>query len=113
MTIHSGGTFAPGTPGVPGTSMTITGNLAFQSGAIYLVQLNPTTAILGQCTGHRDARRQRAGGVCVGQLRAEAIHILHAIGGSAARPFPALGTTNLPTGFSASLSYTPTTCSST
>ena len=33
-TIMSGGTFAPGAPGGPGASMTITGNLAFQSGAI-------------------------------------------------------------------------------
>ena len=42
MTIHSGGTFSPGTPGVPGTSMTITGNLAFQSGALYVIYLGST-----------------------------------------------------------------------
>ena len=35
VTINSGATFAPGTPGAPGTSMTIAGNLAFQSGAFY------------------------------------------------------------------------------
>ena len=40
-TINNGGTFAPGTS--PGT-MTVAGNLAFQSGAIYLVQVNPSTA---------------------------------------------------------------------
>ena len=50
MTIHSGGTFSPGTPGVPGTSMTITGNLAFQSGALYVVyliapRLSPMSAV--------------------------------------------------------------------
>ena len=33
----------PGPVGTPGT-MTVTGNLAFQSGAIYVVQVNPTTA---------------------------------------------------------------------
>ena len=44
MTIHSGGTFSPGTPGVPGTSMTITGNLAFQSGALYVVYLGSTAS---------------------------------------------------------------------
>jgi uncharacterized protein with beta-barrel porin domain len=43
VTIHSGATFAPGN-GTPGTSMTITGNLVFQSGATYQVQLNPSTA---------------------------------------------------------------------
>ncbi len=40
-TINSGGTFAPGNS--PGT-MTVAGNLAFQSGALYLVQINPSTA---------------------------------------------------------------------
>src|SRR5215831_6690411 len=41
LTINSGGTFAPGNS--PGT-MTVQGNLAFQSGALYLVQVNSTTA---------------------------------------------------------------------
>ena len=49
--INSGGAFAPGTPGSPGTSMTVSGNLAFQSGAIYLVQLNPTSATSANVTG--------------------------------------------------------------
>jgi autotransporter-associated beta strand protein len=40
VTINSGGTLAPGAAGSPGTSMTIVGNLALQSGAFYLVQLN-------------------------------------------------------------------------
>src|SRR5262249_49600361 len=37
--INGGGIFAPGS-GAPGTSMTVAGNLAFQSGALYLVQIN-------------------------------------------------------------------------
>jgi autotransporter-associated beta strand protein len=41
--INSGAVFAPGLPGQPGTFMTVNGSLAFQSGAIYLVQLNPST----------------------------------------------------------------------
>src|SRR5262249_34504602 len=40
-TIMSGGTFAPGNS--PGT-MTVQGSLAFQSGAIYLVQVTPSLA---------------------------------------------------------------------
>ncbi len=44
LNVNSGGTLEPGTIGVPGTFMTITGNLAFQSGAIYLVNISPTTA---------------------------------------------------------------------
>ena len=43
VTINSGAVFAPGLPGQPGTFMTVNGSLAFQSGAIYLVQLNPST----------------------------------------------------------------------
>src|SRR5262245_6382268 len=41
-TINSGGTFAPGS-GTPGT-MAVQGNLAFQSGALYLVQVTPSLA---------------------------------------------------------------------
>ena len=41
--INSGGFLVPGPVGTPGT-MTVTGNLAFQSGALYVVQVNPTTA---------------------------------------------------------------------
>ena len=43
VTINSGAIFAPGLPGQPGTFMTVNGSLAFQSGAIYLVQLNPSS----------------------------------------------------------------------
>ena len=42
-TINAGGTFAPGS-GTPGSTMTVAGNLAFQSGALYLVQVNPANA---------------------------------------------------------------------
>jgi autotransporter-associated beta strand protein len=44
------GTFTPGS-GTPGSSMTIGGNLAFQSGALYLVQLNPATSSFASVTG--------------------------------------------------------------
>src|SRR5439155_278873 len=47
-TILSGGTFAPGNS--PGT-MTVAGNLAFQSGALYLVQVNPSTASSTNASG--------------------------------------------------------------
>ena len=51
VTINAGGTLAPGLPGQPGTSMTIAGNLAFQSGAIYLIQLNPASTTFATVTG--------------------------------------------------------------
>jgi hypothetical protein len=41
--VNTGGFLVPGPVGTPGT-MTVTGNLAFQSGAFYVVQVNPTTA---------------------------------------------------------------------
>jgi autotransporter-associated beta strand protein len=48
--INGGGVFAPGS-GSAGTSMTVAGNLAFQSGALYLVQVNSSTASLANVTG--------------------------------------------------------------
>ena len=51
VTIKAGATFAPGTAGVPGTSMKVVGNLALQSGALYVVQLNATTSTFANITG--------------------------------------------------------------
>jgi uncharacterized protein with beta-barrel porin domain len=48
--INAGGIFAPGN-GTPGSSMTVAGNLAFQSGAIYLVQLNAASASFANVSG--------------------------------------------------------------
>jgi uncharacterized protein with beta-barrel porin domain len=41
--VNSGASFAPGA-GTPGSSMALSGSLAFQSGAIYMVQVNPATS---------------------------------------------------------------------
>ena len=38
--INDGGTFAPGVPSVPGTSMTVEGNLVFHSASVYEVEVN-------------------------------------------------------------------------
>ena len=65
LTINSGGTFAPGNS--PGT-MTVQGNLAFQSGALYLVQGQFHHRIEHCRQRQRHARRHRAGGVHSGQL---------------------------------------------
>ena len=51
VTFASGATFAPGTVGVPGTSMTIAGNLVLQSGANYSVYVNPTTSSFAAVNG--------------------------------------------------------------
>jgi autotransporter-associated beta strand protein len=48
--IATGGIFLPGN-GLPGSSTTVAGNLAFQSGALYLVQLNSVTSTFANVTG--------------------------------------------------------------
>jgi autotransporter-associated beta strand protein len=106
-TINSGGTFAPGTS--PGT-MTVQGNLAFQSGALYLVQVNPSTASSTNVTAGGSATL--AGTVqaafASGSYAARTYTILSAAGGLNGTTFNSLTTTNLPAGFTASLSYTAT-----
>src|SRR5580700_8305516 len=49
--INSGAVFAPGAAGTPGTSMAVAGNLAFQSGAIYQVIVNPSATTFANVTG--------------------------------------------------------------
>jgi autotransporter-associated beta strand protein len=66
--ISPGGIFAPGTPGMPGTSITVSGNLMFQSDAIYSVEANASQRDTSQCHGYCDALGQRAGGVVAGSL---------------------------------------------
>jgi autotransporter-associated beta strand protein len=106
-TINSGGIFAPGTS--PGT-MTVQGNLAFQSGAIYLVQVNPSTASSTNVTAGGSATL--AGTVqaafASGSYAARTYTILSAASGLNGTTFNTLTTSNLPPGFTASLGYTAT-----
>jgi autotransporter-associated beta strand protein len=106
VTVASGGTLAPGN-GTPGTSMTISGNLAFQSGAQYLVQLNPATSSFANVTG-----MATLGGATVnafyanGSYVAKQYTILTARSVSGA--FGSVVNTNLPSGFKTDLSYDAT-----
>ena len=89
--------------------MTIAGNLAFQSGALYLVQVNPTTCVdAPTSTRHRDARRHRARDVRIRQLHDAQLHHPLCRGRARRHQFGSLTTGNLPAGFTASLSYTST-----
>jgi autotransporter-associated beta strand protein len=105
--VNAGAIFAPGN-GTPGSSMTIAGNLAFQAGAIYLVQLNPSTASLANVAGSA-----QLGGATVaanfagGNYVSKQYTILTAAGGVSGT-FGAMVDTNLPSGFHTSLSYDPT-----
>ena len=104
VTIASGGTLTPGAAGVPGTSMTITGNLAFQSGALYVIYLNRTTSTFANVTGTASLAGTVNANFALGSSLAKQYVILQSAGTSGT--FSGLSTTNLPAGFSASLAYT-------
>ncbi|MBV8422672.1 MAG: autotransporter domain-containing protein [Hyphomicrobiales bacterium] len=101
-TINSGGIFAPGNS--PGT-MTVAGNLAFQSGALYLVQIDPSTASRANVSGSATLAGTVQAVFAPGSYLSHRYTILSAAGGRSGT-FNTLTTTNLPAGFSASLSYT-------
>jgi YVTN family beta-propeller protein/autotransporter-associated beta strand protein len=101
--IANGGTFAPGS-GAPGSSMTVAGNLAFQSGAIYMVQLNPSTASFANITGTATLNGATSAIFANGNFVAKQYTILSATGGVNGT-FSSLINTNLSPNFNASLSY--------
>src|SRR4029077_10128534 len=105
--INAGGIFAPGS-GVPASSMTVSGNLAFASGALYLVQLNPTTASFTNVSG-----TATLGGATVnanyanGSYVSKQYTIVNATGGVSGT-FGSVVNNNLPATFKSSLSYDAT-----
>ncbi|WP_338833536.1 autotransporter outer membrane beta-barrel domain-containing protein [Bradyrhizobium septentrionale] len=105
-TIQSGGAFAPGS-GTPGTSMTVNGNLAFQSGALYLVAVNPSTASFANVSG-----AATLGGASVNATFANGSYISKQYtilsAGSVSGTFGTLTNVNLPANFSDTLSYDAT-----
>jgi len=103
-TIAGGGTFAPGS-GTPGTFMTVSGSLAFASGALYLVQLNPATASFASVTGTATLNGATVNAIYAnGSYISKKYTILTATSGVSGT-FSSLVNTNLPANFSASLSY--------
>jgi outer membrane autotransporter protein len=105
----TGGTFAPGAPGNSPGTMTVAGNLAFQSGALYLVQVNPSTASSTNVTAGGSATL--AGTVqaafAPGSYVTHTYTIVSASGGRVGT-FDSLSTTGLPAGFQVALSYSDT-----
>jgi outer membrane autotransporter protein len=104
VNVNNGGTLSPGTG--PGTTMTISGNLAFQSGAFYLVQLNPTTTSIANVTGTASLAGTVQAVLVPGSYTKQSYDILHATGGLGGTTFNAA--TVSPPNFAATLSYTPT-----
>jgi uncharacterized protein with beta-barrel porin domain len=101
--VNAGGTFAPGS-GTPGSSMAVSGNLAFQSGAFYLVQLNPATASFASVTG-----TATLGGATVNAMFANGTYVAKQYtiltAGSVSGMFGSVVNTNLPSGFKTALAY--------
>jgi autotransporter-associated beta strand protein len=104
VTFGPGSAFVPGS-GTPGSSTSIVGNLAFQSGATYVTMLNPSTAsfatVAGTATlGGATVEALFTGGTYVSKQYA----ILNATGGVSGT-FGGLVDTNLPPNFHTALSY--------
>jgi autotransporter-associated beta strand protein len=105
-TIAGGGIFVPGS-GVPGTFMTVSGNLAFQSGALYLVQLNSTTSSFVNVTGAAALNGFVGASFAPGSTVMKQYSILTAAGGVSGA-FAGVATSGAPGGLVATLSYDPT-----
>jgi uncharacterized protein with beta-barrel porin domain len=103
-TFTSGGIFAPGN-GTAASSMSVTGNLALQAGASYMVQLNPTTASFASVTGTAMLTGATVtANYAAGSYVSKQYTILTTTGGITGS-FSTLVNTNLPQGFSTALSY--------
>ena len=99
------GTFAPGTPGVAGTSMAINGNLAFQPGAMYLVNISPTAASRANVTANASLNGMVEAAIAPGSYNSKTTYdILHPA--SISGTFAGFTVVNAP-GFSGTLTYQP------
>ena len=103
--VNAGGLLAPGN-GTPGTALTVSGNLAFQSGALYLIAINPSAASSATVTGSAtlNGATVRAD-FLTGSYVSKQYTILTATGGVSGTFASALDNINLPAGFHDSLSY--------
>lgn len=104
VSIASGGTLAPGN-GTPASSMTIVGNLAFQSGALYMIQLNPTTASFTNVTGTAALAGNTLDAIFANGTYVSKKYTILTAGGGVSGTFSGPVNTNLPGGFKTSLSY--------
>ncbi|UGA44569.1 autotransporter domain-containing protein [Bradyrhizobium quebecense] len=102
--VNSGAIFAPGN-GSPGTSMTVSGNLAFQQGAIYQVRVNPSIASFATVSGTATLDGATVNAFyALGSYVNKQYTILTATGGVSGT-FGSLVNTNLPANFQTALSY--------
>jgi autotransporter-associated beta strand protein len=104
VTINNGGTFMPGVAGTPGSSTTIVGNLALQSGATYLVQLGAAISTFASVTGAATVNGIAEATVLPNSSVAKRSTILTAAAGVSGS-FNAFNPLGLPPDFTPSLSY--------
>jgi autotransporter-associated beta strand protein len=104
--IANGGIFLPGN-GAPGSFTTVAGNLAFQSGSLYLVQLNSVTSTFANVTGNATLAGIVGASFTPGSTVMKKYTILTAAGGYSGG-FAGAGVIGAPGGLVAALSYDPT-----
>jgi hypothetical protein len=104
LAIAGGGTFAPGAPATAGTA-TVSGNLVFQSGAFYAVQVTPATASLARVSGTAMLAGTVQANFALGGYVQKQYTILTAAGGLGGTTFAGLANTGLQQGGIDSLSY--------
>ena len=105
-TIAGGGIFLPGN-GPPGSFMTVAGNLAFQSGALYLVQLNSVTSTFASVTGTATLAGTVGASFAPSSTVMKQYMILADAGGHSGA-FDGVGVLSGPSNLVATLSYDPT-----
>ncbi len=105
--IASFGNLAPGPSETPG-AMTVAGNLALQTGALYIVQVNPTAASTTNITGTAALTGIVGANFAPGSYTRRSYTILSAAEGRTGT-FDLVLPMGLPVGFQASLSYTDKT----
>jgi uncharacterized protein with beta-barrel porin domain len=99
---------APGLVGTPG-AMKVFGNLAFLSGAFYVVQVNPTTASTTNVTGTASLAGTVAAVFAPGTTYMSRSYTILTAAGGVTGTFDGLVPLGLPTNFGAALSYTGNT----
>ncbi|MTV13671.1 MULTISPECIES: autotransporter domain-containing protein [Bradyrhizobium] len=102
-TIASGGILLPGNA-TPGTFLNVAGNLAFQSGALYLVALSSTASTFAKVTGTATLAGSVGVSVAAGSTIAKQYTILSAAGGRSGT-FAGVDSTGLPSNLVATLGY--------
>jgi autotransporter-associated beta strand protein len=105
--IASFGNMAPGPSATPG-AMTVAGNLAFHTGALYIVQVNPTAASTTNITGTAALTGIVGANFAPGSYTRRSYTILSAAEGRTGT-FDLILPMGLPVGLQASLSYTDKT----